>query len=50
MRVLPEEGAETHPGFIPNFIEPKHRGYDAKGKEFELAAIGDSGEGHILLG
>lgn len=46
MRVLPEEGAETHPGFIPTFTEPKHRGYDAKGKEFELAAIGDSGEGH----
>lgn len=46
MRVLPEEGAEAHPGFIPTFSEPKHRGYDAKGKEFELAAIGDSGEGH----
>lgn len=46
MRVLPEESAETHPGFIPTFTEPKHRGYDAKGKEFELAAIGDSGEGH----
>lgn len=46
MRVLPEEGAETHPGFIPTFTESKHRGYDAKGKEFELAAIGDSGEGH----
>lgn len=46
MRVLPEEGAESHPGFIPTFTEPKHRGYDAKGKEFELAAIGDSGEGH----
>lgn len=46
MRVLPEEGAETHPGFIPTFTEPKHRGYDAKGKEFELTAIGDSGEGH----
>lgn len=46
MRVLPEEGAEAHPGFIPTFTEPKHRGYDAKGKEFELAAIGDSGEGH----
>lgn len=46
MRVLPEEGAETHPGFIPTFTELKHRGYDAKGKEFELAAIGDSGEGH----
>lgn len=46
MRVLPEEGAESHPGFIPTFTESKHRGYDAKGKEFELAAIGDSGEGH----
>ena len=46
MRLLPEEGAEAHPGFIPVFEEPKHRGYDAKGKEFELAAIGDSGEGH----
>lgn len=46
MRVLPEESAEAHPGFIPTFTEPKHRGYDAKGKEFELAAIGDSGEGH----
>lgn len=46
MRVLPEESAEAHPGFIPTFIEPKHRGYDAKGKEFELAAINDSGEGH----
>lgn len=46
MRLLPEEGAETHPGFIPVFEEPKHKGYDAKGKEFELAAIGDSGEGH----
>lgn len=46
MRLLPEEGAEVHPGFIPTFTEPKHRGYDAKGKEFELAAIGDSGEGH----
>lgn len=46
MRVLPEESAETHPGFIPTFTETKHRGYDAKGKEFELAAIGDSGEGH----
>lgn len=46
MRVLPEEGAEAHPGFIPTFTEPKHKGYDAKGKEFELAAIGDSGEGH----
>lgn len=46
MRVLPEEGAEAHPGFIPTFTEPKHRGYDAKGKEFELAAINDSGEGH----
>lgn len=46
MRVLPEESAEAHPGFIPTFTEPKHRGYDSKGKEFELAAIGDSGEGH----
>ena len=46
MRVLPEDGAEAHPGFIPVFEEPKHKGYDAKGKEFELAAIGDSGEGH----
>lgn len=46
MRVLPEEGAEAHPGFIPTFTEPKHRGYNAKGKEFELAAINDSGEGH----
>ena len=46
MRVLPEERAEAHPGFIPTFTEPKHRGYDSKGKEFELAAIGDSGEGH----
>lgn len=46
MRLLPEEGAEVHPGFIPIFEEPKHKGYDAKGKEFELAAIGDSGEGH----
>lgn len=46
MRVLPEESAEAHPGFIPTFTEPKHRGYDAKGREFELAAIGDSGEGH----
>ena len=34
------------PAFIPVFEEPKHKGYDAKGKEFELAAIGDSGEGH----
>lgn len=46
MRVLPEESAEAHPGFIPTFSEPKHRGYDSKGKEFELAAIGDSCEGH----
>lgn len=46
MRLLPEDGAEVHPGFIPVFDEPKHKGYDAKGKEFELAAIGDSGEGH----
>ena len=46
MRVLPEDGAEAHPGFIPVFEEPKHKGYDAKGKEFELAAINDSGEGH----
>lgn len=46
MRVLPEESAEAHPGFIPTFTESKHRGYDAKGKEFELAAINDSGEGH----
>ena len=46
MRLLPEEGAEAHPGFIPVFDEPKHKGYDAKGKEFELAAINDSGEGH----
>lgn len=46
MRLLPEEGAEVHPGFIPVFDEPKHKGYDAKGKEFELAAINDSGEGH----
>ena len=46
MRLLPEETAEAHPGFIPVFDEPKHKGYDAKGKEFELAAIGDSGEGH----
>lgn len=46
MRLLPEEGAEAHPGFIPVFEEPKHKGYDAKGKEFELAAINDSGEGH----
>lgn len=46
MRLLPEEGAEAHPGFIPTFEEPKHKGYDAKGREFELAAIGDSGEGH----
>lgn len=46
MRVLPEESAEAHPGFIPTFTEPAHRGYDAKGREFELAAIGDSGEGH----
>ena len=46
MRVLPEESAEAHPGFIPIFTEPKHRGYDAKGGEFELAAIGDSGNGH----
>lgn len=46
MRLLPEEGAEAHPGFIPTFDEPKHKGYDAKGKEFELAAINDSGEGH----
>ena len=46
MRLLPEVGAEVHPGFIPVFDEPKHKGYDAKGREFELAAIGDSGEGH----
>lgn len=46
MRLLPEDGAEVHPGFIPVFDEPKHKGYDAKGREFELAAIGDSGEGH----
>ena len=46
IRLLPEDGAEAHPGFIPVFEEPKHKGYDAKGKEFELAAIGDSGEGH----
>ena len=46
MRLLPEEGADAHPGFIPTFDEPKHKGYDAKGKEFELAAIGDSGDGH----
>lgn len=46
MRVLPEDGADAHPGFIPVFEEPKHKGYDGKGKEFELAAIGDSGEGH----
>lgn len=46
MRVLPEESAEAHPGFIPTFTEPKHRGYDAKGNEFELAAINDSGAGH----
>ncbi|VWL87429.1 Uncharacterised protein [Collinsella aerofaciens] len=46
MRLLPEETAEAHPGFIPTFDEPKHKGYDAKGREFELAAIGDSGEGH----
>ena len=46
MRLLPEDGAEAHPGFIPTFEEPKHKGYDAKGREFELAAIGDSGEGH----
>ena len=46
MRLLPEVGAEVHPGFIPTFDEPKHKGYDAKGNEFELAAIGDSGEGH----
>ena len=46
MRVLPEESAEAHPGFIPTFTEPMHRGYDAKGREFELAAIGDSGNGH----
>ena len=46
MRLLPEDGAEVHPGFIPVFDEPKHKGYDAKGKEFELAAINDSGEGH----
>ena len=46
MRVLPEDGADAHPGFIPVFEEPKHKGYDAKGKEFELVAIGDSGEGH----
>ena len=46
MRLLPEDGAEAHPGFIPTFDEPKHKGYDAKGREFELTAIGDSGEGH----
>ena len=46
MRLLPEVGAEVHPGFIPTFDEPKHKGYDAKGNEFELAAIGDSGDGH----
>lgn len=46
MRVLPEERAEAHPGFIPTFTEPKHKGYDAKGMEFELAAINDSGEGY----
>lgn len=46
MRLLPEDGAEAHPGFIPTFEEPKHKGYDAKGREFDLAAIGDSGEGH----
>ena len=46
MRLLPEEGAEPHPGFIPTFDEPSHKGYDAKGGEFDLAAIGDSGEGH----
>ena len=46
IRLLPEDGAEAHPGFIPVFDEPKHKGYDAKGKEFELAAINDSGEGH----
>ncbi len=46
MRLLPEEGAGAHPGFIPVFDEPKHKGYDAKGREFELAAINDSGEGH----
>lgn len=46
IRLLPEDGAEAHPGFIPVFDEPKHKGYDAKGKEFELVAINDSGEGH----
>lgn len=46
IRLLPEDGAEVHPGFIPAFDEPTHKGYDAKGREFELAAIGDSGEGH----
>lgn len=46
MRLLPEDGAEAHPGFIPTFDEPKHKGYDAKGREFELTAIGDSGQGH----
>ena len=46
MRLLPEDGAEVHPGFIPVFDEPTHKGYDAKGREFELAAINDSGEGH----
>ena len=49
MRLLPEDGSEAHPGFIPTFEEPKHRGYDAKGREFELAAIGDSGDGHTAF-
>ena len=46
MRVAPEASAEAHPGFIPTFTEPTHKGYDAKGKEFALAPIADSGEGH----
>ena len=46
MRVSPETSAEAHPGFIPTFTEPTHKGYDAKGKEFALAPIADSGEGH----
>ena len=34
------------PGLHPRVRGVQAQGYDAKGKEFELAAIGDSGEGH----
>ena len=36
MRLLPEDGAEAHPGFIPVFEEPKHKATTPRARSSSL--------------